>query len=133
MVALDRIPGDCTITAVVGDQLDIALAFSEYAEPPAVGPPIDLTGYTLEAKVFVPTFQNPAGGFGNGDYVVGSIAATFTVSEVDLTQGQVSIGLTETQTSGLNPGQTYRWYFRWVDTAGATFTVMSGVFDLRIP
>jgi hypothetical protein len=130
VVALDRIPGDCTITAVVGDQLDIALEFTNQ-ETPAT--PIDLTGYTLEAKVFVPTFQNPAGGFGNGDYVVGSVAATFTVSTIDLAEGQISIGLTETQTSGLNPGQTYRWYFRWVDTAGATLTVLSGVFDLRIP
>ncbi len=130
MAAIDKIPGECTITAVVGDQLDIHLAFTDQATPPE---PIDLTGYTLTAAVFIPEYSNPEGGFGSGDYTIGDIATSFTVSPVDLEAGEVSIGLTETQTAALGPGQTYRWYFRWIDTAGATTTVLSGVFDSRIP
>ena len=130
MAAIDKIPGDCKITAVVGDQLDIHLAFTDQGTPPE---PIDLTGYTLDAKIFIPEYSNPEGGFGQGDYTIGGIAATFTVTPVDLEAGEVSIGLTETQTAALGPGQAYRWYFRWVDPDGVTTTVLSGVFDSRIP
>lgn len=130
MVAFNQVPGDCTITAVVGDELNIGLEFMDQGSPAA---PINLTGYTLEAKVFTPVFDNPANSLGTGGLVVGPIAATFTISAVNLAAGQISLGLTEAQTSSLNTAKQYRYYVRWVSPAGTTLTVLSGDFVARIP
>ena len=130
MVAFNQVPGDCTITAVVGDELNIGLQFTDQAEPPV---PIDLTGYTLEAKVFSPVFDNPANSLGSGGLIIGPIAATFSIASVDLEEGHISLGLTETQTSSLNTAAQYRFYVRWVDPDGVTLTVLSGDFVARIP
>jgi len=125
--AFVQTPADMSIEFVVGDELNVALAFTSSSAP------INLTGYTLEAKVFTPVFANPDGSFSQGAYTVGSTAATFAVSAVSLAGGTVNIGLTETQTSALSPAIGYRWYFRWVDTSGVTLTVLSGDFTARAP
>lgn len=130
MVAFNQVPGECTITAVVGDELNVGLQFTDQATPPAA---IDLTGYTIEAKVFTPVYDNPENSLGTGGLIVGPIAATFSVGEVDLEDGQISLGLTETQTSGLSTATKYRYYVRWVNPDGVTLTVLSGLFVVRIP
>ena len=125
--AFSQIPADMSIEFVVGDELNVGLAFTSSSTP------INLTGYTLEAKVFRPVFANPDGSFSQGAYTVGSTAATFTVAAVSLAGGTVNIGLTETQTSALSPATGYRWFFRWIDTSGVTLTVLSGDFTARAP
>ena len=120
-------PADMSIEFVVGDELNVGLAFTSSSAA------INLTGYTLEAKVYTPTFSNGDGAFGSGAYTVGATAATFTVSAVSLSGGTVNIGLTETQTAALSPATGYRWFFRWTDTAGVTLTVLSGDFTARAP
>lgn len=130
MATFQQIPGDMGITFVIGDELNVGLAFTVPGSPST---PLDLTGYTFEAKVFVPTYANPDGGLGSGNYVIGSTAATFTVSAVSLSGGTLSIGLTETQTSALSAATGYRWYFRWIDPSGVTLTPISGTFTARIP
>lgn len=129
-VSFEQIPGDLPITAVVGDELSIGLTVATQATPPV---PVNLTGYTLEAKVFVPVYANPDGALGEGGYTVGATAATFTVGAVNLAQGQVAISLTENQMAALSPAVGYRWYFRTVDTTGYTMTWLSGTFTARIP
>ncbi len=123
-------PADMPVIFVAGDQLDIGLAVKTNATPPVA---VDLTGYTFEAKVFVPQYQNPDGGLGVGGYTVGTTAATFAVSPVSLASGTVNIGLTETQTAPLSAATGYRWYFRWSDPNGVTRTAVSGTFTARIP
>lgn len=130
MAEFSKIPGACNITAVYGDELGFSLQFNDQATPPQ---PLNLTGYTFEAKVYEPAYDNPEGGFGSGDFIMGDVAATITVSPVSLSTGQLSIGLSEAQTLGLSPAQKYRWYLRWVDTVGITSTVLSGEFVIRIP
>lgn len=130
MPSFDQTPAEFPITFVVGDELNVGLAFTTPGTTPT---PVNLTGYTFEAKVFVPTYANPDGGFGSGAYTIGTTAATFSVSPVSLSGGTVNIGLTETQTAALSPATGYRWYFRWVDTAGVTLTVLSGALTARIP
>ena len=125
--AFVQTPADMSIEFVVGDELNVGLAFTSSSTP------INLTGYTLDAKVFRPVFANPDGSFSQGAYTVGATAATFTVSAVSLASGTVNIGLTETQTSAFSPATGYRWYFRWIDTAGVTLTVLSGDFTARSP
>jgi len=117
------------ITFVVGDELNVGLTFTQSGS----STPVNLTGYTLEAKVYAPVYSNPAGSFTNGGYTQGTTAATFTVSAVQLTQGKVNLGLSETQTAALSPAVGYRWYFRWQDTSGVTLTVLSGTFTVKTP
>lgn len=129
-VSFDQIPGEMNITAVAGDELSIGLTIATQATPPV---PVNLTGYTLEARVFVPVYQNPDGALGQGGYTVGATAATFTIGAVNLSQGQVAISLNETQTAALSPATGYRWYFRVQDTNGYTLTYVSGTFAARMP
>ena len=128
--SFQQVPADLAVEFVAGDELNVGLQFKT---PGATPTPINLTGYTFEARVYTPTFSNPGGTFGAGGYTVGATAATFTVSPVTLASGTVSIGLTETQTAALSPATGYRWYFRWVDPAGVTLTVLSGAFTARAP
>jgi hypothetical protein len=116
-----------SIEFVVGDELNVGLAFTSNSAA------VNLTGYTLEAKVYVPVFANPDGTLSQGAYTIGTTAATFTTAAVSLSGGTVNIGLTETQTAALNPATGYRWFFRWIDTAGVTLTVLSGAFTARAP
>jgi len=125
--AFVQTPAELSIEFVVGDELNIGLAFTSSSTP------INLTGYTLEAKVFTPVFSNPDGSFGQGAYTIGATAATFTTAAVSLSGGTVNIGLTEAQTAALSPAIGYRWFFRWTDTAGVTLTVLSGPFTARAP
>lgn len=129
-VSFVQTPAEMSIEFVAGDELNVGLAFTTPGTSPT---PINLTGYTLAAKVYVPTFANPDGSFGSGAYTVGATAATFTVSPVSLSGGTVNIGLTETQTAALSAATGYRWYFRWTDTSGVTLTVLAGTFTARIP
>jgi hypothetical protein len=119
------------VTFVVGDELNIGLAFTTGSGSSAT--PINLTGYTFESHVYVPAFGNPDGALGSGGYTIGATAVMPTVSAISRTGGTVNIGLTETQTASLNPAVGYRWYFRWTDTSGVTLTVLSGTFTARIP
>ena len=125
--AFVQTPAEMSIECVSADELNVGLAFTSSSAA------INLTGYTFEAKVYLPVFANPDGSLGEGAYTVGATAATFTVSAVSLSGGTVNIGLTETQTAALSPAVGYRWYFRWTDTAGVTLTVLSGSFTARAP
>ena len=125
--AFVQTPADMSIEFVVGDELNIGLAFTSSSAA------LNLTGYTLDAKVFKPVFANPDGSFAQGAYTVGPTAAIFTVSAVSLSGGTVNLGLTELQTSALSPAVGYRWYFRWTDTSGVTLTVLSGTCTARSP
>jgi hypothetical protein len=128
VASFDQIPAELPITCVVGDELNVGLALKTGANVA-----VNVTGYTLEAKVYVPTYANPDGSFGSGAYTVGATVATFAVSVVSASAGTVNIGLTEQQTAGLSPAVGYRWFFRWVDTSGVTLTVLAGAFTARAP
>ena len=131
MASYDQTPADLSITLIPGDELNVGMTFTQPSGNTTV--PINLTGYTFDAKVFTPAFSNPDGGLGSGSYTIGATAATLTVSPVNLAAGQVNIGLTETQTAALSPATGYRWYLRWVTPSNVTLTVLSGAFTARLP
>ena len=131
MPAFDQTPADLSIAMIPGDELNVKLTFTTASGNTTV--PLNLTGYTFEAKVFIPQFGNSDGGLGSGSYTVGATAATPTVSAVNLSAGQISIGLTETQTSALSPATGYRWFLKWVAPGSVTLTVLSGTFTARLP
>jgi hypothetical protein len=125
-----QIPADLPIVYVVGDELNVGLAFTTGSGSPTA---LNLTGYTFECRVYVPAFANPDGALGSGGYTIGTTAVTPTVSAVSLSGGTVNVGLTELQSATLSPAIGYRWYFRWTDPTGVTLTVVSGTFTARIP
>lgn len=122
MATFSQLPGGLDITFVQGDEVAIALDFDR-----------DLTGFTIETKVYVTAVY--AAGLGGAGSVetVGTTAATFTISPTDLAAGQITIGLSEAQTALLSPSIAYRWYMRWVDTTLFTRTVLSGTVTVRNP
>lgn len=127
----EQLPAELNVTMIPGDEINVGLNFTQPSGNSTV--PLNLTGYTFDARVFVPTFGNTDGGFGSGSYTIGTTAANLTVSPVNLSAGQLSIGLNEAQTANLSPATGYRWYLRWSDSANLTLTVLSGAFTARLP
>jgi hypothetical protein len=117
-----QLPGQLEITFVQGDEVNIALDFDR-----------DLTGYSIETKVYVTAVYASGGGGSSFVETVGATAVTFTVSPVSLANGQVTISLNEVQTASLSPAIAYRWYMRWVDGAMVTRTVLSGTVTVVNP
>jgi hypothetical protein len=122
MAVFTQLPGGLDITFVQGDEVAVALDFDR-----------DLTGYTITAPVYVTAVF--ASGAGGSSFVetVGAIATNFAISNTNLAQGQILIGLSENQTNLLSPGIAYRWYMRWVDTGLVTRTVLSGTVTVVNP
>jgi hypothetical protein len=131
VASYNQTPAELSITMIPGDELNVGMNFT--APSGNTTTPLNLAGYTFDARVFVPTFANPDGGFGSGSYTVGTTAANLTVSPVNLAVGQLSLGLNESQTANLSPATSYRWYLRWSDSANLTLTVLSGDFVARLP
>lgn len=122
MAVFTQLPGTLDITFVQGDEVAIALDFDR-----------DLTGYTITAPVYVTAVFASGGGGSSFVETVGAIATSFAISNTNLSQGQILIGLSETQTNLLSPGIAYRWYMRWVDTGLVTRTVLSGTVAVANP
>lgn len=114
MAQFTQLPAELGVTFVSGDEVNISLDFSS-----------DLTGYTFQNVIYVS--GNIAAGGGSGFVnTIGEAAASFTITETNLSEGRLGLGLTETQTSLLTPANSYRWYLRWVSPGGVTRTVLSG-------
>lgn len=109
-----QLPAELNLSFVQGDQVDIALDFAT-----------NLTGYTFSCRIYVVQQTVPLTG-GIAVPTAGQTAATPTVGIVNLSQGKLSIGLTETQTAALSPVGTYRWFFRWVAPGEVTQTILAG-------
>lgn len=122
MAVFTQLPGGLDITFVQGDEVAIALDFDR-----------DLTGYTITAPVYVTAVFASGGGGSSFVETVGAVATNFVISNTNLAQGQILIGLSENQTNLLSPGIAYRWYMRWVDTGFVTRTVLSGTVTVVNP
>ena len=122
-VDFSQTPGVCSITCVQGDELSIGLNLGR-----------SVTGYSLSALVYESVLGSSLATIGSGGtLVVGDTKATFNVGVTSASSGTVAISLTEAQTTALSPTGNYRWYFRWVDTAGYTQTILAGPFTVVIP
>jgi hypothetical protein len=126
MATFQQIPGTLDITFVggggSGDEVAIALDFDQ-----------DLTGYTITAPIYVTNVYASTGGGQGLVTTVGSTATSFAVQPTNLSQGQVTIALSETQTGNLSPSVGYRWYMRWVSPSFVTRTVLSGTVTVANP
>jgi len=100
---------------VTGDELAITLDFDR-----------SLVGYSITAPIYVTKVYASQGGGQGFVTTVGATATSFVIQNTDLAAGQITIGLSEQQTSSLSPAIAYRWYMRWVDPGMVTRTVLSG-------
>lgn len=114
MADLVQLPGVLNIRCVNGDELNAAVDVNR-----------DVTGYSFTTVIYSTTVRGAGGG--DGSLVsIGSTITTPSLQVVSPTAGQMLIGLTETQTAMLVPGNTYRWYIRAVAPGAITRTIVSG-------
>lgn len=110
------LPSNLNLIFVRGDEFGILLDFST-----------DLSGYQFQTVVY------EVGSVVNGQPIAGSIAVNFTLTEVDLSAGQINLSLQENQTQAFDLTKTYRWYLRWVAPGVVTRTVLSGAIVVGDP
>ena len=117
------LPGQLDVTFVVGDEVNVAINLG-----------VNITGYTLQSIVYVASSAGFSGGGGGTVTTVGATAATPSIQVVTASTGSIIWSLTETQTSALSPGVTYRWYFRWITpSTSMTRTILAGACIPRAP
>jgi hypothetical protein len=117
------LPGQLDVTFVVGDEVNIAINLGQ-----------NITDYTLDSRVYVASSSGFSGGGGGVVTTVGAIVSVPTIQVVNATTGSIIWSLTETQTSSLSPGVTYRWYMRWITpSTSMTRTVLAGLCIPKAP
>lgn len=135
MATFSALPEVLDISFVGGDEFVMPLDFD-----------VNLTGYTLEAKVIKIIYQYPTPA-GSVVTVYYEDLLSFTIVQTNLSSGQIALTLSESQTISLLPSVGYdeeaqaptvnapkmRWYLRWVTPAGVTQTVRAGSVDVRTP
>ena len=115
MAQFEQLPGELNLTFVQGDEVRIDCDFD-----------LNVSGYTITNAIYVSNVY-AAGGGGEGSVTaIGATATSFNQSVTNAANGQVALVLTEEKSSLLSPAIGYRWYLRWMDTAGVTRTVLSG-------
>tara|TARA_Y100001972_G_scaffold121458_1_gene165526 strand:- start:1405 stop:1779 length:375 start_codon:yes stop_codon:yes gene_type:complete len=118
-----QVPAILNVTIVKGDEVSIAVDVD----------PTDLTGYSIEAPIYVKgVFASGVGGVSAVE-TIGEIATNFAISFTNQSQGQLILGLSELQTNALSTSVDYRWYLRWVAPGLITRTILAGTFDVINP
>ena len=122
MPTFEQLPGDLTVTFVVGDELNFTLGLGT-----------SVTGYTFTAGVYVVSTNGFFGGGGGTVSAVGATAITPTITVVNASAGTLTWGASEEQTASLSPAIKYRHFVRWVAPGGVTRTIVSGDFVPKAP
>jgi hypothetical protein len=122
MPTFEQLPGDLTVTFVVGDELNFTLGLGT-----------SVTGYTFTAGVYVVSTNGFVGGGGGTVNAVGATAITPAITVVSASAGTLTWGVTEEQTASLSPAIKYRHFVRWVAPGAITRTIVSGDFIPKAP
>jgi len=122
MPTFEQLPGDLTVTFIVGDELNFTLGLGT-----------SVTGYSFTAGVYVVSTNGFFGGGGGTVNAVGATAITPTITVVNASAGTLAWGVTEEQTATLSPAIKYRHFVRWVAPGGITRTIVSGDFVPKAP
>ena len=117
MPQVSFLPGDLTITHVIGDEVTFSIDLD-----------LDVTGYTFSAGVYVVSTSGFFGGGGGSIPEVGSLMFVPAITVASASAGTLTWGASELQTAGLSAGVKYRHYVRWVTPAGVTRTIVSGAY-----
>jgi len=122
MPTFEQLPGDLTVTFVVGDELNFTLSLGT-----------SVTGYSFTAGVYVVSTNGFFGGGGGTVNAVGATAITPSITVANASAGTLTWGASEEQTSSLSPAIKYRHFVRWVAPGGVTRTIVSGDFIPKAP
>jgi hypothetical protein len=116
MTALySQLPGALDIVVTHGDALPIAGSLG-----------FNVTGDTLTAVVY----EDTAAGYASAIAATPAPAATWTVTVVQASTGDVTLALAANTVKGLSLTKSYRWFLRSTSLARA---VVSGTFAVRAP
>ena len=122
MPTFSQLPGDLTVTFVVGDEVNFTIGLGA-----------DVTDFAFTAGVYVVSANGFFGGGGGTVNAVGATAITPTITVVNAAAGTLSWGASEVQTATLSPAIKYRHFVRWVSPSGVTRTVISGDLIPKAP
>jgi len=123
MPTFSQLPGDLTVTFVVGDEVNVAITLGQ-----------NITGYALQSAVYVASTGGFQGGGGGTVSTVGATAATPTIQVVTASTGAIIWSLNETHTAALTPAIKYLWYLRWITPSTTmTRTILAGSCIPRAP
>jgi hypothetical protein len=122
MPTFEQLPGDLTVTFVVGDELNFTLGLGT-----------NVTGYSFTAGVYVVSANGFFGGGGGTVNAVGATAISPSITVVNASAGTLAWGASEEQTASLSPAIKYRHYVRWFSPSGVTRTIVSGDFIPKAP
>lgn len=114
MAQFDQLPGTLDVRLVPQDECNIQLSLNR-----------DVTGYTFTSFIYRADLTGTGGGMGS-IAAYGPTVTSPTIGITDQTAGTMIVGLSETQTGLLSPGQNYRWFLRWVAPGEITRTIVSG-------
>lgn len=117
MATFSQLPETLDIVLVQGDELSVLLDFD-----------FDLTGYGLQTGI-IQVLQTTG-----GNVVLSEPSGVnFSLIEISLASGEVNLSLQESETAQLSPGESYRWFLRWIAPGIITRTVLSGTITTRTP
>jgi len=122
MPTFEQLPGDLTVTFVVGDEVNFTLSLGT-----------SVTNYTFTAGVYVVSTSGFFGGGGDTVTDVGATAFTPTIAVANASAGTLTWGASENQTALLSPAIKYRHFVRWVAPGGVTRTIVSGDLVPKAP
>ena len=114
MATFSQLPGELSIQLVPGDELNIALNLQR-----------SVAGYTFTSFIYQSNITGSGGGVSSFSSI-GQTVTSPTIGITNATSGSMILGLSETQTALLSPGEDYRWYLRWVAPGEITRTIISG-------
>lgn len=114
MATFDQLPGALDIRLIPSDEVNVALNLQR-----------NVTGYTFTSFIYQTNITSTGGGL-LGLSSIGQTVTAPTIGITNVTTGSMIIGLSETQTALLSPGQNYRWFLRWVAPGEITRTIVSG-------
>jgi hypothetical protein len=109
-----QLPGNLDLELVPGDECNVALNLQR-----------DVTSHSFTSYIYRTDIVGTGGGLGSISSF-GQTVTSPTIGIANASTGSMILGLSETQTSLLSPGQTYRWYLRWVAPGQITRTIVSG-------
>jgi hypothetical protein len=117
MPTFSQLPGDLTITHVIGDEVSFTIDLD-----------VNVTGYTFTAGVYVVSTQGFQGAGGGTSPGIGSTAFTPVITVANAANGTLTWGAGELQTVALSAGVRYRHFVRWIAPGGITRTIISGEY-----
>ena len=87
MADIEQLPGELNIKTSISDDLSILLDFN-----------LNLTGYTFSANIV------KAGG---------QTLVPFAIATTDLTNGKITISVTDVQLTAIGVGENNTWWLKW--------------------